>query len=134
MSPIDRDRLVSKHPRAATDAAVPRATSYEDVTGQHFKTPEDEEEARYRRDVMRAMRGLSVKIAAGARVFRDQLRDLVAMAKASELERERRRAEEIEHKVRRDKFWRFALTKAAPILVAIGGIITAYAALRSKIP
>jgi hypothetical protein len=134
VSPVDRDKLVPKHPRAATDPAVPRATGYEDVTGQHFKTPEDEEEARFRRDVMRGQRALSIKMAAGARVFRDQLRELVAIAKASEVERERRRAEEIEHKVRRDKFLRFALTKVAPILVAVAGVLTAIAALRSKLP
>lgn len=144
MSPIDRDHHVPKHPRAATDPAVPVAIPHEPVTGR-YDTFAEEQAARIRRDVHEQMlkgnRAIAIKVGAGNRFVRDRVGGLVerldaieTMLKASAEERERRRAEEIEHKIRRDKFLRFLITKAAPILVALAGVITAIAAFKDKLP
>lgn len=130
--PDDRDSRKPKHGPLTESAAAPRAETAvpervgDQVTGQTFESPDAEDRARFQRDMRRGMRALSLKIAAGNKVFRDELR-------ASRAERDRRRADEADErerkeiaKVRRDAFWRFVLRRAVPAIIAsIGGVLTA---------
>lgn len=131
MPPDDRDDQRPKAGRLwdrpssqpAHSTAVPVAT-YDDVTGQHFVTPEAEAEARWRRDVMRMLRAQNIKTGAIGKYVRDEFR------KSSE-ERERRRAAEDKAAERRHrtvqrivgaltsgKFW-------TAIGAAVAGVLTA---------
>jgi len=105
--------------RPQSTPAAPTAV-YEDVTGR-FDTLEAENEARFRRDVIRSLRAVSLKVAAGNRVFRDELRQ-------SREERERRRADEAEQRQRKEaaKQRRHQIVKrliSKEVLTALGAAI-----------
>lgn len=127
---IRKPKTPPPHVRAQT--AVPEPIEREQVTGR-YDTFAEEAAARARRDVhetlLKGNRAISIKIAAGNRVFRDQMRELVAASKASTEERERRAAREERDRERLETTKRYLIRYGAPILTAIGGIITAWSLL-----